>query len=48
METIFEVGCGRISEKQKYNYSSAYMLVYVREGESNEIMKELTTHDIPL
>jgi hypothetical protein len=48
VETIFEVGNGKINEKPKSNCASAYMLVYIREGEIPEIMKELSNNDIPL
>lgn len=44
---MFEVKDGKISEKSKLNCASAYMLVYVREAEIPEIMKEVTVDDIP-
>ena len=46
-ETVFEYKDGRIAEKWKKNDTNAYMLVYIREGEREEIMKEVQIEDIP-
>lgn len=46
-ETAFEVREGKITEKAKTNNTSAYMLVYIREGEKEEIMRELDINEIP-
>ncbi len=37
-ETIFEYKDSKIVEKSKINNASAYMLVYIREGEREKIM----------
>jgi len=46
-ETMFECKDGKIYEKQKSTNTSAYMLVYVRESERDEIMREIPLEEIP-
>lgn len=46
-DSVFEYKDGKISEKIRTNNTSAYMLVYVREGEREEIMREVIIEDIP-
>lgn len=46
-ENKFELKDGKITEIRTFTDISAYMLVYVREGERNSIMKEVTINDIP-
>jgi hypothetical protein len=46
-DTIFEHKDGSIYEKQRSNYTSAYMLVYIRDEERAEIMRDIYMQDIP-
>lgn len=43
----FEVKDGRIDIKQRFTDTSAYMLVYIREGDRDSIMSEVDMEDIP-
>jgi len=44
---MFEFKDGKIYEKGKANHTNAYMLVYVREEERSEMMKEIPIEEIP-
>jgi ubiquitin carboxyl-terminal hydrolase 7 len=46
-DTYFEVRDGKAFEKQRTDNTSAYMLVYVRDGDREEIMREIAMDDIP-
>lgn len=47
LESTFEHQEGGIFEKSKINYASAYMLVYIRDCDRDEIMREVPMDDIP-
>ena len=46
-DSVFDVKDGAIFEKPKTNYTSAYMLVYIRDSDREEIMKEIPVQEIP-
>ena len=46
-DSVFDVKDGAIFEKPKTNFTSAYMLVYIRDCDREEIMREVPMDDIP-
>ena len=46
-DTIFEHRDGAIYEKSKSNYTSAYMLVYIRDCDRREMLREIPINEIP-
>lgn len=44
---MFEYKDGKIYERARTNNTSAYMLVYVRESDREEIMKDIPIEEIP-
>lgn len=46
-DSTFEFKDGRITEKSRYNNTSAYMLVYIRDCDRDEIMREIQINEIP-
>ena len=44
---MFELKDGLLYEKQRSNFTSAYMLVYIRESERSEILEEISLDQIP-
>eukprot|EP00347_Sterkiella_histriomuscorum_P012213 403369461 len=46
-ESTFEHKNGQIYEKQKINNTSAYMLVYIRDSDRDEIMRDIPVDEIP-
>jgi ubiquitin carboxyl-terminal hydrolase 7 len=46
-ESTFECKDGYIYEKQRTNNTSAYMLVYIRDSDREEILKEVPVEEIP-
>ncbi len=47
IESFFEIKDNKLCEKPKLNNTSAYMLIYIREEERKELMKEINLSDIP-
>ena len=48
-ETSFEFKDGKVVEKVRGNKdSSAYMLVYIRDGDRDEIMRDIPIDEIPM
>ena len=47
LESLFELKDNKLCEKPKSNNTSAYMLIYIREEERKELMKEINISDIP-
>jgi hypothetical protein len=46
-ESYFEYKDGKIFEKSRANNISAYMLVYIRDSDRAEIMRDIPIEDIP-
>ena len=46
-ESVIEYKDGYIYEKERSNNISAYMLVYIREQDRDEIMREIPIGEIP-
>ena len=46
-ESIFDVKDGVVTERSRVNNTSAYMLVYIRECDRQEIMREIPVQQIP-
>lgn len=46
-DSVFDHKDGQICEKMRSNYTSAYMLVYIRESDREEILREVPVHEIP-
>ena len=46
-ESIFEIKDNKLCEKQRLNNTSAYMLLYIRDEDREDIMKEIYPKDIP-
>jgi ubiquitin carboxyl-terminal hydrolase 7 len=46
-DSAFDVKDGVIFEKAKSNYTNAYMLVYIRDQDREEIMREVPIDEIP-
>lgn len=46
-DSMFELRNGQLYERPKVNIVSAYMLVYIRESDRQEIMKDILIEDIP-
>ncbi len=46
-ETKFELRDGKVMESKSMTYISAYMLVYVREGDRDIVMNEIGMQEIP-
>ena len=44
---MFEHKDGRIYEKMRSNHTSAYMLVYIRNKDREEILREISMEEIP-
>ena len=47
-ESVFELKDGNIYEKPRSNNTSAYMLVYIKESDREEIMREIPMQEIPI
>jgi hypothetical protein len=46
-ESFFEYKDGLLYEKQRSNYTSAYMLVYIRDCDRERILSEVPINEIP-
>lgn len=46
-DQIFEIKDGMIYEKSRLNQVSAYMLVYIRDCDRQEIMRDIPLKEIP-
>ena len=46
-ESFFEYKDGLLYEKQRSNYTSAYMLVYIRDSDREDILDEVPISEIP-
>lgn len=44
---MFQLKDGSLQEQLRTNNASAYMLVYIRDSDRDEIMRELSVDEIP-